>query len=80
MSKTKLTETAKKEWALLLHIFSLPISHSPDVSDSDTDMHFLQNSICRMLVMQSLLRKILVGLDSSVEQSAMWIQEACSEL
>lgn len=54
MSKTKLTAAAKKEWALLLHIFSLPISCSPpDVSDSDTDTHFLQNAICRMLVVQS---------------------------
>lgn len=76
MSKTKLTATAKKEWALLLHIFSLSISCSPpDVSDSDTDMHFLQNPICSMSVMQSLLRKIPVGFGSSVEQAAMWIQE-----
>lgn len=76
MSKTKLTATAKKEWALLLHIFSLSISCSPpDVSDSEANMHLLQNPIFRMLVMQSLLRKILVDLLSSVEESAVCIRE-----
>lgn len=74
MSKTKLTVTVKKEWVLLLHIFSLSFSHSPpSVSDSDTNIHFFQNPICSVAVMQSLPRKVLVDLGSSVEQPTTWI-------